>query len=159
MNSCMKFSPRSIVLGTSDRKDSRLRQFALVLCSFLVAFGGYALGVFSVSGGILLIPVYAAIVGVLAAFWVGYSSRGLLLAWVVAYTPMLGFHVEDALLTASEQSIGERVTDLAEPEAFVVLGGEAMIFGTLAFAVGYLLQGGFSLVQDRSQPTLSGKHD
>ena len=155
----MNPSPRSIILGTNQRKDSRLTLLTLVLGGFVLTFGGYALGAFSVSGGALLIPFYAAIVGVMAAFWVGYTKSGLLFAWLVAYTPMLGFHVEDALLGAREQSVGERLTYLVQLDAFVVLGVEAIIFGTAAFAVGYLLQGGFNLFRERSQPTPSGKRD
>jgi hypothetical protein len=116
-----------------------------------LTFVGYALGAFSVSGGVLLIPFYATIVGVIAACWVGYSKSGLLFAWLVACVPMLGFHTEDALLGAREQTIGERLTYLVQSDAFVVLGVEAIIFGTAAFIVGYLLRGGFNLFQERSQ--------
>ena len=155
----MNPSPRSIILGTNQREGSRLTLLALVLGGFVLTFGGYASGAFSISGGALLIPFYAAIVGVLAASWVGYTKSGLLFAWLVAYTPMLGFHVEDALFGAREQSVGERLTYLVQLDAFVVLGVEALIFGTVAFAVGYLLRGGSNLFRERSQPTPSGKRD
>ena len=95
----------------------------------------------------------------LAAFWVGYSKNGLLFAWLVAYAPLLGFHAEDALLGAKEQSIGERLSYLVQLDAFVVLGVEAIIFGTVAFAVGHLLRGGFNLFQESLQSTPSGKQE
>ena len=148
---------QSILLGTAQSKRNRLTLFVLALGGFVLTFGGYASGVFSVSGGVLLIPFYAAIVGMIAACWVGYSKSGLLFAWLVAYVPMLGFHAEDALLGAREQSIGERLAYLVQLDAFVALGIEAIIFGTVAFAVGYLLRGGFNLFRERSQSTLSGK--
>lgn len=151
--------PRSTILGTTQRKDSRLTLPALVLGGFVLTFGGYASGVFSVSGGALFIPFYAVIVGVLAAFWVGYAKSGLLFAWLVAYAPMLGYHVQDALLGAREQSLGERLTYLVNLEAFVVLGVEAIIFGTVAFAVGSMLRGVFDLFQEPSRTTPSGKRD
>lgn len=147
----MEISLQSILLGTAQSNRDRLTLFVLALGGFVLTFGGYALGVFSVSGGALLIPFYAAIVGVIAACWVGYSKGGLLFAWLVAYVPMLAFHAEDALLGARAQTIGERLTSLIHPEAFVVLGVEAIIFGTVAFIVGYLLRGGFNLFQERSQ--------
>ena len=159
MCSSMEISLQSILLGTAQSKRDRLTLVVLALGGFVLTFGGYASGVFSVSGGVLLIPFYAAIVGMIAACYVGYSKSGLLFAWLVAYTPMLGFHAEDALLGAREQSIGERFSYLAQLDAFVVLGFEAIIFGTVAFAVGYLLRGGLNLFQENLQSTPSGKQE
>ena len=155
----MDVSPRFIILGTSQLKRSRLTLLVLALSGFVLTFGGYTLGVFSVSGGVLLVPFYAAIVGMIAAFWVGYAKNGLLFAWMVAYTPLLGFHAEDALLGTREQNIGERLSYLVQLDAFVVLGVEAIIFGTVAFAAGYLLRGGLNLSQERSRSTPSGKQE
>lgn len=155
----MNRSLRSILLGINESMDSRPTLLALVLGGFVLTFGGYAFGVFSVSGGVLVIPFYGAIVGVLGAFWVGCTKSGLLFAWLVAYTPMLGYHVEDALFGRRHQSLGERLTSLVELDAFVVLGVEAIILGTVAFSAGYLLRAGVNLFQDRSQPTPSGKRD
>ena len=155
----MNIFPWFIILGTNQLKRSRVTLPVLALGGFVFAFGGYASGAFSVSGGVLLVPFYAAIVGVIAAFWIGYSKNGLLFAWLVAYTPLLGFHAEDALLGARERSIGERLSYLVQLDAFVVLGVEAIIFGTVAFAVGDLLRGGLDLFRDSWRSPPSGKQE
>lgn len=45
---------------------------------FEVTLVAYALGFVAVSGGVIWMPSYAALVGMIAGFWVGYARRGLL---------------------------------------------------------------------------------
>lgn len=155
----MEISLRSMIVGMNQSKRSRSIVVALAVGGFLATFAGYATGVFSTSGGVLLVPFYAAIVGMIASSWAGYCKSGLLVAWLVAYTPLLGFHTEDAFLGSRGQSVGEQLMHLIQPTALVVLGIEAIIFGTVAFVIGFLLREGFDSVRENPGSTLAGKSD
>jgi len=81
---------RSILIGTKKSEHQLSLKMGLALGVFVTTFAGYALGIFFVSGGIVWIPFHAAIVGMIVGSWVGFSRNGLLFAWVVTYTSLLG---------------------------------------------------------------------
>ena len=153
----MGISLHSAIVGANHSTRSRAIVLMLAVGGFISTFAGYASGLFSTAGGVLLIPFYAAVVGMSAGCWAGYSKSGLLLAWLLAYTPMLGFHAESALLGPTGQSLGEQLAYLVRSDILVVLGTQAIIFGTVAFVIEFLLQEGFNLFRENFASTVAGR--
>jgi len=121
----------------ADRQWSR-RAFALPLATFPVALAGYAVGLFEMSGGVVVLQMHAALVGGAAAAWVGVGRGGLLPAWLAVYGALLGGAADHYVLSQSTGSLGQRLLDLLGPDGLVVLGVEALVVGTLAYGLGRL---------------------
>ena len=147
----MSPSLRSSLLGTQQTSRHRYRVLGLALGVFVTSFVAYSLGIFSVSGGLVWIPMYAVIVGMIAGCWVGYSQSGLLSAWVVTYTSLLGYHADHAVSQLS--GFTEQFVYFVRPDGLVFLGVEAIVFGTVAFLLGSLMRWGIHLF--RSETTHS----
>lgn len=137
---------RSLLLG-AERPGGRVPALLLAAGTFVVSFAAYALGVFTVPGGVVWIPFPAAVVGTVAACWVGYDRRGLAFGWLVTCTSLLGFHADHALFGLSSRSPGERLAYVVRPDGLAFLGVEGVVLGTLAFAVGSLLHWGVDSVR------------
>lgn len=129
------FGPlRTLLLGTNRRPG----QFALVLLGlFAITVGGYALGFLGVERGVVFVPE-AVLVGVVAATWVGYTRRGLLAGWLAVYATVLGALADHAFLAQSDDTLLEGLAYFLSPDGLVYNGVVAVIFGTIAFAVGWL---------------------
>jgi hypothetical protein len=122
--------PRSRFQGTVD---------GLVAFTVLIGtFGAYALGVFQVSGGVVVLPGAATLVGFVVAVGVGARRRGLLVAWGSLFAAYIGFQAEWAFLGLSSHSLGGKLAFLFDPVGLAVLGVASLIIGTVGFAVGYL---------------------
>ena len=127
---------RTVAIG---RGRSRRRRSVLVLVAILVfitSFGGYALEVFAVSGGLVWIPFHAAVVGMLAAGWVGFRGEGLVVGWVLTYSSFLGWHADWALFEISRRPLTARLAYFTRLDGLAALGIEALVLGTAAVAVG-----------------------
>lgn len=144
---------RSILLGTRRPEHHRFIVLGLALGVFVTTYVAYALGIFSVSGGIIWIPFYAVIVGMIAGCWVGHSQRGLLFAWVVIYTSLLGYHADHAVSQLS--GFIEQLAYFLRPDGLVYLGVEAIVFGTLAFLMGSLVRWGIDSFRSEAVPSPS----
>lgn len=128
------------------------RTLGVALAVFVVTFLAYAAGVFYVSGGIVFIPYYAAVVGMLAAAWVGYRRGGLAFGWLVTYTSLLGYHADHAFLGIAHRPLGYRFAYFFRPEGLMVFAVEGVVLGTVAFGLGYTLRSALELVQSRRAP-------
>lgn len=136
----MGSSSRSILLGAPHSKHHPSLVVVLALVVFLASAGAYAVDVFVVSGGVVWIPFHAALVGMLAGGWLGYARRGLLAAWVVAYASFLGYRADSAVSVLS--GLAEQLAYFVRLDGLVVLAVEAVVVGTLAFALGALVRWG-----------------
>ena len=134
----MEWSARTLLVGRDETGLARYTLLGLTVVMFLVSFGAYALGIFAVSGGLVWIPGDAALLGMLAAAWVGYHRLGLAFGWVVTYASFLGYSAERAMFEISARPFADRVAAFVRPDGLVVLGVEALVLGTVAFTVGYL---------------------
>jgi len=127
---------RTVAIGPA-RSRRRLSVLGLVaILTFGTSFAGYALELFSVSGGVVWIPFHAAIVGMIAAGWVGYRGEGLVVGWALAYSAFLGWHADWALFEISRRPLSARLAYFIRPDGLVVLGIEALVLGTAAVAAG-----------------------
>lgn len=126
-----------LFLGRERTGYRRYLLVVLALAVFAASFAGYALDVFAVSGGVVWIPADAALVGIIAACWVGYARSGLVAAWLITSTSLLGYHADHAFFGLSHRSFAERVAYFVRPDGLVVLGVEGAVLGTVAFLIGY----------------------
>ena len=148
---------RSILTGTKRSKYHRYLVLTLALGVFATTFAAYALGLFYVSGGIVFIPFYAAIVGMIAGCWVGYSRSGLLFAWVVTYTSLLGFHADHAFFGLSSRGFAEQLAYFVRLDGLIFLAVEGIVLGTLAFILGFLVRWGIDSFRSNVALTPDGK--
>jgi hypothetical protein len=105
------------------------------LCS---VFAAYAVGLFAVSGGVVLLAGQATLVGLACAAGLGAFGRGALYAWVAVYAALLGEVMDHYLLGLSGRSLGARVGALLEPDGLTVLLVAALVLGTLSWGLGRL---------------------
>lgn len=147
---------RSVLLGTKQSEFHRYFILVLVLGVFTTTFAAYTLGLFPVSSGVIWIPFYAAIVGMIAGFWVSYSRRGLLFAWLVAYTALLGYHADQAFYGLSGRDITEQFAYFVRLDVLVVLAVEGVILGSIVFILAVLVRWGI-LFLNGTTPKVSNK--
>lgn len=127
---------RSAILGSNHVADRTYVGLALALGVFVTTLIAYALGIFSASGGLVWIPFHAAAVGMIAGFWIGYSRRGLLFAWMVTYTSLLGYHADHAVSELS--GLTEQLRYFVRLDSLMFLAVEGIVLGTIAFILGAL---------------------
>lgn len=139
---------RSALLGSNQTGVRRHLGFGLVV--FIVTFVAYALGVFYVSGGVVFIPYYAAIVGMIAAVGLGYRRDSLVFGWTLAYMSLLGFHADHAFLGIAHRSLLYRLLYFVRPDSLVFLAVGGIVLGTLGCVVGTLLRWGIECVRSGS---------
>ena len=120
---------------------------------FVVTFVAYATEVFEVSGGLVFIPWDAAVVGVAAVVAVGYRRAGLVLAWLVAYAPLLGYRADHAFLGLPRRTFREQLAYFLRPDGLAFLGVEALVLETVAFIAGAFVNWGFKVLRDRTAPS------
>jgi hypothetical protein len=124
-----------------DRTRSRVQwtlDGLVVLTVLIGTFGAYALDVFQVSGGVIVLPGTATLVGFVVAVGVGARRNGLLVAWVCLFAAYIGFQAEWAFMGLSSHSLSGKLAFLFDPVGLAVLGVASLIIGTVGFAVGYL---------------------
>ena len=153
----MAASLRSILIGTKQLDYHRFHVLSLALGVFVITFVAYALELFTVSGGLVFIPFYAAIVGMIAGCWVGYARNGLLFAWLVTYTSLLGYHADHAFFGLSRRGFTEQFAYFVRLDGLVFLAVEGVVLGTLAFILGTLVRWGINSFQSIVAPMLAEK--
>ncbi|QKG92831.1 hypothetical protein HPS36_08190 [Halorubrum salinarum] len=129
-------SPRALLLGPDrDRPRPDPRLAAPPLC-FALVLAAYAIGVFEVAGGVILLAGDATVVGLLAAAALAVRRNGLVASWAAAVAALLGHRVDHYLLGLSGRSLGERIAALLAVDGLAVIGAAALAAGTLGWAAG-----------------------
>lgn len=126
-------STRDLLLGS--RFERRLDLLAAAVAGVLT-FAFYAAGVFTVEGGVIVLPGDATLVGLLLAATVGYRRSGLLGAWLALFAVYIGFRADWAFLGLSARPLAARLAFLLDPTGLVVYGLAAVIVGSLGYAAG-----------------------
>jgi len=144
---------RRVLLGSNPDRSSRRYRLLVPPLAFLVVFTGYALRVFSHSGGVVFLALDAAVAGVLAAAVLAYRRAGIALAWAAVYGALLGANADHYLLGLSGRSLGERVGALVELDGLVFVGVEALALGTMAWVTGAVARLAVGEVRDRRGDT------
>ena len=148
---------RRVLLG---RPRSRL-QWALdvlvILTILTGTFGAYALGFFQVSGGVIILPAAATLVGFVVTVGVRARHDGLVVAWLGLFAAYIGFRADWAFLGLSSHALGGKLAFLFDPVGLAVLGVATLVIGTVGFAVGYL--GRSSIERLREKVVSQQSHD
>lgn len=147
----------AVLFGSARRQHRRGIVLVLALGLFALTGGAYALGLFTVSGGLVWIPFYAAIVGMVAACCLGFYRGGLVDAWVVTYTSLLGYHAYSVFLGASRRPFLERLASFLRLDALGFLAVEGLVLGSVAFVVGYVARMALAAITGESRGVPSSK--
>jgi len=134
----MPRSLRNLLVGPGDtrfRRDLTLLSAVVLAVSTCLA---YAVDLFTVAGGILIIPGDATVVGLVVAAGVGYRSGGLVFAWMLFFAAYLGFHADWAFFGLSGRSLSGELAFFFDPVSLAVFGTAAVLLGTLAYGAGSL---------------------
>ena len=131
---------RSLLVGPEDGRFQRRLDVLTAIALGVLTFGAYALGLFQITGGVIMFPPDAALVGVVGAALVGYRYGGLLFAWLTAYAPLLGFEADWAFFGLPGRSLSGKLGFLLNPESLAVNAVFAIVFGTLGFGAGALVR-------------------
>lgn len=121
----------------ADRFERRLD----VLIAAVIAVGTfvmYATGGFSVDGGVVFLPTDATLVGTVAAAGIGYRHGSLIGAWVTLFGAYVAFFADWAFLGLSSHPLAGKLAFLFDPVSLGLSAFAAVVFGTIAFTVGYL---------------------
>jgi hypothetical protein len=134
----MARSLRKLLLGPGY---TRFRRNVTLLSAVVLAVAtciAYAVDLFTVSGGILIIPGDATVVGLVVAAGVGYRRSGLIFAWIPFFATYLGFHADWAFFGLSGRSLSGELAFFFDPVSLAVFASAAVFLGTLAYAAGSL---------------------
>ena len=143
----MARSLRKLLLGPGY---TRFRRNLTLLSAVVLAVAtciAYAVDLFTVSGGILIIPGDATIVGLVVAVAMGYRRSGLIFAWILFFSTYLGFHADWAFFGLSGRSLSGELAFLFDPVSLAVFASVAFLFGTLAYAAGSLARRSLNLLR------------
>jgi hypothetical protein len=141
----MASSLRKLLLGPGY---TRFRRNLTLLSAVVLAVAtciAYAVDLFTVSGGILIIPGDATVVGLVVAAGVGYRSSGLMFAWIPFFATYLGFHADWAFFGLSGRSLSGELAFFFDPVGLAVFGTAAIFLGTLAYGAGSLARRSLNL--------------
>lgn len=145
---------RGPLLGPADDALGRRLDALTAVTIGALTFAAYALDLFRVAGGVVILPWHATLVGVVAAAGVGYRGGGLAPAWLVVFAPLFGFDAEWAFLGLSGRSLPERLAFLFDPEGLAVFLVAALVLGTVGFAAGALVRRALAAVRsERRRPS------
>lgn len=134
---------RSTLLGTRRLRSHALLVAALALAAFIASLGGYVGGLYEPTGGIVLVPFWAAVVAVAGGAVAGVARTGLPSALLFAGAAMLGFGVDDAFIGG--RTVAESVSYLSQPGVLGALGVLAALFGVVGFLAGTAAWGAWKL--------------
>jgi len=131
---------RTLLVGRDSDRFQRNLDLLFATGLALATFAAYALGLFQVTGGVIVLPEDATLVGFVTAAGIGLRRGGLLVAWLLPFAAYLGFRVDWALLGLLGHSFGGKLAFLFDPVGLAVFAVAAIAVGTLGFAVGYTFQ-------------------
>jgi hypothetical protein len=146
-------SIQSLLFG--DDSTTTRPSWLLPISTFFVVLAAYAGGVFIISGGVVFVPGDAALVGLAVCIAVGYFRAGLLLAWASAYGALLGYNADHAFFGLSSRSRLDQLAYFLELDGLFVYALQAVVIGTLGFALGTLAVALWRLVARVDSETLS----
>lgn len=135
-----------MLLGSKRGGPRQALLIGLALGFFALTFLAYELDIFDHSGGVVFIPFHAALVGVTAAFWTGYSQSGLLAGWVLTYLSFLGWRTEWAT-DISPRPLIERIAYVVRPDGLVALAIIGVGVAVIGFIAGALARKGIDTLR------------
>jgi hypothetical protein len=138
---------RSLLVGRDDDRFQRNLDLLVAAGLLLATFAAYASGLFDVTGGVIVLPEDATLVGLVAAAGIGLRRGGLAVAWLLPFAAYVGFRADWALLSLSSHSFGGKLAFLFDPVGLAVSAVASVLVGTLGFAVGYAFRRGIGVLR------------
>lgn len=108
----------------------------------------YAVGLFQVTGGVIILPADATLIGLIAAVGIGSRRGGLAFAWLAHFAAYTGFRADWAFLGLTGHSLAGKLAFLFDPVGLTVLAVATLIIGTVGFTIGYLAQWSVNRLKD-----------
>ena len=143
----MALSIREVLFGSDYSRFEHNLGILGAVTLFGATFAAYALDLFAVSGGVIVLPGDATTVGIVAAALIGYRSGGMLFAWLSFFAAYLGFRADWAFLGLSGRDIADKLAFFFDPVGLAILAVVAVLIGTLAFGAGVLVRRSLELVR------------
>lgn len=129
-------SLRSLLVGRADQSERRWLAAVVFAAPYLLTWVAYASGVFRVTGGAIVLPTDATLLGMVAASGVGLRRHGLVYAWLSLVGAYLGFLADATVSGLSGYGLGGQFASFLDPVTLGVYLGGALVYGTTAFALG-----------------------
>lgn len=143
---------RTILLGSNRGRARQAQLTGLAFGLFVLTFAGYELGIFYHSGGVVFVPFHAALVGVAAALWTGYSQTGVLAGWGLSCLSLLGWRTW-AATNVSPRPLTERIAHVLEPDALAATALVGLGVAVIGYTAGALVKKGTTAVRSANQAT------
>jgi hypothetical protein len=86
----------------------------------------YAVDLFTVSGGVLIVPGDATVVGLVVAVGIGYRSSGSIFAWILLFATGLGYHADWAFFGLSGRGLSGKLAFFFDPVSLVVVAPQPL---------------------------------
>jgi len=131
---------QTVLFGHHDSRFQRTLGVLFASGILVSTFVAYALGFFEVTGGVLVLPGDATMVGFIAAIGIGSRRGGLAYAWLALLAAYVGFRADWALLSLSSHSLAGKLAFLFDPVGLAVFAFATIIIGTVGFSIGYFGQ-------------------
>lgn len=131
---------RSVLLGRDDRTDRVLTRFALTVPLLLTVAAAYRSGAVETGTGVIFLPGYAAIAGMVVSCWAGYRRYGLVAAWLFTHGALLGYYVARHALGSPWWTLSSHAGFLFDWELWLWVAVAALVHGTPAYAAGSVLR-------------------
>jgi len=145
---------RAVLVGRPRDRIQWGLDAVLVVSLPVGTFTAYALGLVEVSGGVIILPGAATLIGFIIAVCLGIGRRGLLVACASLFAAYIGFQAEWAFLGLSSHSLAGKLAFLFDPVGLAVFGIAALIIGTVGFGVGSLGRVSFERLGWQTGPSL-----
>lgn len=131
----------------ADHFERRLDGLIAIVVA-VATFAMYAIGFFTVDGGVVFLPSDATLVGGVAAAVIGYRRGSLLGAWMTLFGAYVAFFADWAFLGLSSHTLAGKLAFLFDPISLGLSALAAIVFGTAAFAFGYLAMRGVNWISE-----------
>ncbi|MFC7029258.1 hypothetical protein ACFQH8_20985 [Halomicroarcula sp. GCM10025710] len=131
---------QTVLFGHHDSRFQRTLGVLFATGLLISTFVAYALGFFEVTGGVLVLPGDATIVGLVAAIGIGSRRGGLAFAWLALFAAYVGFRADWAFLGLSSHSLAGKPAFLFDPVGLAVFAVATVSIGTVGFSLGYFGQ-------------------
>jgi hypothetical protein len=140
---------RTVLVGRQDSRFQRTLGVLFAVGISVATFVAYALDLFAATGGVIVLPGDATLVGFVAAVGIGTRRGGLAFAWLAQFAAYVGFRADWAFLGLSSHSPAGKLAFFFDPVGLAVFAVAAVLIGTIGFGVGALGRWSIDRLRDR----------
>jgi len=112
---------RTVLFGHHYSRFQRTLGVLFAVGILIATFTAYALGLFQVTGGVIVLPADATLVGFVAAVGIGSRRGGLVFAWLAHFAAYAGFRADWAFTRPLATSLAGKLAFLSTRSAWLFL--------------------------------------